>query len=81
MVKEIYYSHKLFSSSSCPENLMDFILINDEAEALWAEGVGVSPERRRKSKKDQRLSATDVQEGLSLRAPLWLEDPTRIGDF
>lgn len=53
---------------------MDFILINDEAEALWAEGVGVNPERR-KGNKYQRLSAMDVQEGLSLRAPLWLEDP------
>ena len=31
MVKEIYYPHELILSSSFPETLMDFILINDEA--------------------------------------------------
>lgn len=34
----------------------------------------VSLERRRKSKKYQRLSAVAVQEGLALRAPAGLRD-------
>lgn len=53
MGKEIYCPHELISSSSFPETLMDFILINDEAWALQAQrgeggelGAG-SLERRR----------------------------------
>lgn len=40
MVKEIYYPHQFFLSSSFPETLMDSILINDEACALQAEKAG-----------------------------------------
>lgn len=71
MVKEIYYPHELIVFSSFPETLMDFILIDDEApgpagteRGRWEAG---SLERRRRRRKNRRLFAVDVLEGLSLR--------------
>lgn len=57
MVKEIYYPHKLILSSSFPETLMDFILINDEA---WAPAGTERAGRREPGKEKEKWKEPEV---------------------
>jgi hypothetical protein len=74
MVKEIYYSHKLFSSSPCPEK--DGVYL----DKWWGQvsraesGVGVRPARRREAQ-SARISDHWLLDRLPLSIPLCLENP------
>lgn len=78
MVKEIYYSHKLFSSSPCPET-DGFYLDKWWGQVSWAESrVGVRPALRREAQ-SARISGCWLQDRLPPSTPLCLENSAEPG--